>query len=270
MILAVEWNQIQTPFTLIGIRILILVFVLFFIYFDKYISIRLFSLIRSVYPLIFSAYFYAETFYFNPFNLEAIDPFLLQWDQMIFGFQPSIYFSETFSNLLWSEIMYFSYFYFYLLIAGFAFYVFFLKKPILDESIFKLSFSMYLFYLIFLFIPSEGPQFFLNESQNHLPEAYFFDQIMHFIQKTAEQPTGAFPSSHVGISIIILWISYKRMRLFFKISWPFVVLLILSTVYIKAHYFVDIIGGLLIAPIILYLSHKIFSLLNKFFTSISK
>lgn len=262
-LLAFEWDDSQIMFSLIWIRILLLFAVFLLIKFDKQTKNSLISFIRHIYPIILSGYFYAETVYFNPFKMDAIDPFLLQWDQMIFGFQPSIYFSETFPNLFWSEIMYFSYFSFYLLIAGFVLYVFFLKKTILNEVIFKLSFSMYFFYFIFLLIPSEGPQFYFNEPQNQLPDAYFFNHIMHFIQKMAEQPTGAFPSSHVGISIIILIISYNRMMPFFKLSWPFVVLLILSTVYIKAHYFVDILGGLFIAPIILYLSHKIFSLLRK-------
>lgn len=83
---------------------------------------------------------------------------------------------------------------------------------------------------------------------------------MHFIQNTAEQPTGAFPSSHVGISIIILLMAKKKAPVFYKIAWPFVILLIFSTVYIKAHYAIDVIGGLLIAPFILYLSDFLYHL----------
>ena len=38
------------------------------------------------------------------------------------------------------------------------------------------------------------------------------------------------------------------------------VILILSTVYIKAHYAVDVIGGLIIAPFILYLSEFLYGI----------
>ncbi len=83
---------------------------------------------------------------------------------------------------------------------------------------------------------------------------------MHFIQRMAEQPTGAFPSSHVGISVIILMLSKRIAPLFFKITWPLVVLLILSTVYIKAHYAIDTIGGLILAPFVLYFSDFLYHL----------
>ena len=83
---------------------------------------------------------------------------------------------------------------------------------------------------------------------------------MHFIQQTAEQPTGAFPSSHVGISLIILIMSRKKAPLFYKIALPLTIILILSTVYIKAHYLVDVIGAIVVSPFVLYLSHVFYNL----------
>ena len=76
---------------------------------------------------------------------------------------------------------------------------------------------------------------------------------MHAIQAGAEQPTGAFPSSHVGVTVVILLLAKKRLPLFYKVCVPLTFILILSTVYIKAHYAVDAIFGILSAPIILYI-----------------
>jgi membrane-associated phospholipid phosphatase len=216
------------------------------------------KLLRGAYPILLSGYFYSETFFYNKLLLNDIDPLLIKADELIFGFQPSVEFSSVFSSLLWSEIMYFSYFSFYLIIIAFVLYIFFEKRDFFIEAVFKLSFSLYFFYLFYIFVPSSGPQFYFNSPENRLPDAYFFNHIMHFIQKVAEQPTGAFPSSHVGVSVIILWFSYKKVPLLFKLFWPIVLLLILSTVYIKAHYVVDVIGGLFIAPFILYLSNILY------------
>ena len=156
--------------------------------------------------------------------------------------------------------MYLGYFSFYMLILGFTLYVFFRRKEYFIQTVFQLSASLYIFYLIFSLIPSAGPQFYFSYPENVLPDAYIFDHIMHFIQRTSEQPTGAFPSSHVGVSLIILIISRKNAPLFFKIAWPFVIIILLSTVYIKAHYVIDIIGGVIIAPFILNLSDFLFRL----------
>ena len=216
------------------------------------------KLLRDTYPLILSGYFYSETVYYNKFFFSNFDPLLEKIELAIFEIQPSLEFSQYFPNRLFSELMYFGYFSFYLLILSFTLYVFFKRKEYANKAVFQLSASLYIFYFIFIIIPSAGPQFYFSSPENILPKAYFFDHIMHFVQALAEQPTGAFPSSHVGISIIILIISRKNAPLFFKIVWPFVLLLILSTIYIKAHYVIDVIAGLLIAPFILYLSNILY------------
>lgn len=59
-----------------------------------------------------------------------------------------------------------------------------------------------------------------------------------------ERPTAAFPSSHVGVSTILMllvWSSKNRKLLLFLL--PFYVLLCLSTVYIYAHYAIDVLAG---------------------------
>jgi len=155
--------------------------------------------------------------------------------------------------------MYFGYFSFYLLILTFTLYIYYFRSKHSQQAIFQLSASLYIFYFIFILIPSEGPQFYFT-ANNNLPPAYIFQKIMWFIQEIAEQPTGAFPSSHVGISLVILFLSRKMAPNFFQWTWPLVVILIFSTVYIKAHYIVDVIAGLLMAPIVLWASKSLYNL----------
>ena len=214
---------------------------------------------RNTYPIIFSGYFYSETVFYNKLIFDNLDPIFIKLDAFFTASQPSLLFSSYFSNSLFSELMYFGYFSFYLLILGIVLYTFFKKRTVFHETIFILSASLYIFYLIFGLFPSAGPQFYFSFPENNLPDAYFFDKVMHFIQKNGEQPTGAFPSSHVGISIIILILLKKKVsRLIYRIAFPFVIILILSTVYIKAHYVVDVIAGAIFAPIIYYISSLLY------------
>lgn len=254
LFLTFSWNSIANPFPLILIRGLLLPSLLALIYWAHKNQTKLNRLLRYTYPLILSGYFYSETVFYNKLFFKNLDPYLIQIEQSLFGWQPSLEFSRYLSHQLFSELMYFAYFSFYVLIFCFALYLFLKRKEYFKEGIFKLSASLYIFYFIFCLFPSAGPQFYFDAPENILPDAYVFNHIMHFIQDTAEQPTGAFPSSHVGISLIILLLTREKAPAFYKIAWPFVVLLIFSTVYIKAHYTIDIIGGLLIAPFILYLS----------------
>jgi membrane-associated phospholipid phosphatase len=246
--------------TFIWFRLSIVLSVIALIYTAKKNNHPIFSLLRLSYPLILSGYFYSETVFYNKLFFKNIDPFLVKIETTIFGMQPSLEFSACFPNKLFSELMYFAYFFFYVLILGFTLYMFVKRRNYFNKVTFQLIFSTYIFYLIFCFIPSAGPQFYFTYPESELPKAFFFDHIMHFIQRVAEQPTGAFPSSHVGISFIILMLSKKSAPEFYSITWPLVLLLILSTVYIKAHYAIDIIGGLIIAPFILYLSDFLYQL----------
>jgi len=257
------WNASENSDELLTNRLFLLIGALAIIFINSKLNSSIFNLLRNVYPVLFSGYFYSETVFYNKLFFENFDPLLIHLDQAIFGFQPSVLFSEYFSHPIFAEIMFIGYFSFYLLIIGFIIALYVKKDARFTENIFKFTASFFIFYLFFGIFPSEGPQFYFESPDKELPVAYLFDTIMHFIQVHAEQPTAAFPSSHVGLSIIILMLSKKSIPMFYRISLPFVVLLILSTVYIKAHYAVDVIGGIIIAPIIVYLATLLFNLNSK-------
>ncbi|NOY50497.1 MAG: phosphatase PAP2 family protein [Chlorobi bacterium] len=257
MILA-GMGYVESPYQLLLQRFVIIVAIVLFIIISKGSKNQLTEIIRDGYPLIFSAYFYQETVFYNKIFFSNIDNFLNDADMYLFGYQPSVMFSLKLPNLFFSELMYISYFSFYLLIIAVVLVLFFKQRERFPEYIFYLSASLYLFYLLFMLIPSEGPQFYFGSPENQPPEAYFFDKLMHFIQEFGEQPTGAFPSSHIGFSLIILYVFYKFHKPFFYIAMPIVFLLILATVYIKAHYVVDVFGGLVSAPLFFKTSKLIY------------
>jgi membrane-associated phospholipid phosphatase len=259
ILLVCSWNQTENIVDLLTTRGIIFVVSMGFIFFNPIIKSALFNLFRNIYPVLFAGYFYTETVHYNKFFFDNLDWIFIKMDQWTFGFQPSIQFSKSFSNPWFTELMYFGYFSFYFIILGFIFIMYFKRKSLLTENTYKLAFSLFFFYFIFALFPSAGPQFYFDLPERAVPtNGYIFQKIMHAIQYGAEQPTGAFPSSHVGVTVVILLLSRKTAPLFFKICVPLTILLILSTVYIKAHYAVDAIFGLLIAPIILYLADFVY------------
>ena len=90
---------------------------------------------------------------------------------------------------------------------------------------------------------------YFNYYQDCLPSPGYKDGIFyHFVEDAkaaGERPTAAFPSSHVGISTVLMlltWHSGNRRLLYVLL--PFYVLLCLATVYIQAHYAIDALAGL--------------------------
>lgn len=253
VLLIISWDNSGKSLELILTRSFLIGISILLIFLESTVKSKFLNLLRNCYPILFSMLFYTETVFYNKLFFNNLDNILVDIDYYLFGYQPSVQFSKFFSNPFFSELMYLGYFTLYVLIISFVLITYFKLKKNSDELFFKLAASMLLYYLFFCFFPATGPQFHFSSPEKDLPTAYFFDSIIHFIQK-AEQPTGAFPSSHVGISLIILVLFFKKVPNYFKITFPFVCLLILSTVYIKAHYAIDAIAGILSVPIVLYLA----------------
>ena len=88
----------------------------------------------------------------------------------------------------------------------------------------------------------------------------WFSQLVVGAQEIGERPTAAFPSSHVGMSTVcmLLALAAKRKWLFWAML-PLWVLLVFATVYIKAHYVIDSLAGLLFAVVFFLLFSWVFS-----------
>ena len=84
------------------------------------------------------------------------------------------------------------------------------------------------------------------------------------MHNAGEHPTAAFPSSHVGISIIALLLAWRSRSkgLVFALL-PFVVLICFATVYIRAHYAIDVLGGIIAAIAFYFLWNYIYSITCK-------
>ena len=254
--LFLDWNFILT-------RIIFVFAFIFSLVIKNKISNNFFQLLQNILVFALMTFLYKETAMLNTLIFPKIDEFLSNLDQNIFKFQPSIEFSKHFNSLFFSELFYFGYFCYYLLpLVVFGILYKFLPQKI-EEFGFILISSFLLYYFIFIIIPAEGPQFYFTFPDNYIEAQGIFGNAIKLIQKNGEAPTAAFPSSHVGISWIVIFWLYQNFRKSVKYFLPFVILLMFSTVYIKAHYFVDVVAGFLTAPIVFFLTFKFYKFLNQ-------
>ena len=253
--LFLDWNFILT-------RVIFVFAFTFSVIIKRKISKNFFQLLQNILVFALMTFLYKETAMLNTLIFPKIDEFLSNLDQNIFKFQPSIEFSKHFNSLFFSELFYFGYFCYYLLpLVVFGILYKFLPQKI-EEFGFILISSFLLYYFIFIIIPAEGPQFYFTFPDNYIEAQGIFGNAIKLIQKNGEAPTAAFPSSHVGISWIVIFWLYQNFRKSVKYFLPFVILLMFSTVYIKAHYFVDVVAGFLTAPIVFFLTFKFYKFLN--------
>ena len=222
---------------------------------------RLSAFVRMVVQMSFLAYWYPDTFEFNRL-FPNLDCFFASAEQWLFNCQPSVEFSKLCPDIWFSEPFNMGYFAYYPLIAIVAIYYFVFKFEWFEKASFVIVTSFFLYYLIYIFVPVAGPQFYfpaigmdnveacnflsIGDYFNHnailLPGPNFeqglFFELVEASQEVGERPTAAFPSSHVGISTILMIMAWRvNKKLCYGLT-PFYVLLCCATVYIQAHYLI--------------------------------
>ena len=244
----------------LAVRLTMTLVIFFTVWLNNRMPGRSVEILRKFYLLPLLGYWYGETDLMNNLFFSYLDPYLISAEMKIFGMQPSMAFSEAVNSRLWAEIFYFAYFSFYVMIFVLCAATAFMNPSSYNTMLFVLLSSFYGFYLLFIFFPTEGPCFWYALAPSDLPGGYFFEKAVKWAQETGDKPTGAFPSSHVGMALIMLILAWKYCRRIFFWMLPVALLLMLSTVYIKAHYAIDVCGGLVFGALIYFISQKLNSI----------
>lgn len=230
---------------------------------------RFIILCRLIYLLFSLSWWYPDTFTLNC-QFGNLDHVFASAEQSLLGFQPALWFSRIFSNAIVSELMYMGYVSYYLFFIVTILLIYFRDFLQLERVAYIIFGSFFVCYVIYLFLPVAGPQYYypavgIDEiAKGCFPDVkdYFthsiesikepgwdggvFYNLCILVHKAGERPTAAFPSSHVAIATVVM-IAAARMRMWkylLFLSVPYV-FLCLSTVYIMAHYAIDAVAGLL-------------------------
>lgn len=282
LIIVVCYTKVQNPEAMLWgrVRILFTTAALYAVY--RMLPCRLTRLARIGVQLAFLSWWYPDTYELNRM-LPNLDHVFATWEQQLFGCQPALLFSQLTAHLptlvsnIFSELMDLGYASYYPMIATVIIYYFFFRYKEFQRAAFIVLAAFFIFYVVFIVVPVTGPTFYyqavgidniaqgifpnlgsyFNLHQECMPSPGCTDGIFYHLVENAkaagERPTAAFPSSHVGISTILMFLAWhtRERRLFFVLL-PFFVLLCFSTVYIQAHYAIDALAGLLSGTIIYY------------------
>jgi membrane-associated phospholipid phosphatase len=187
------------------------------------------------------------------------DAALMAWDQRLFGFQASVAMQPIISPPLtaWMEFAYTFHIINIPIVACFI-YMRRSRKRFREmmTGILVISFFGLLGYLL---VPAIGPLYTLRDQYTvplSQPLALVNRQIefMDF----ARIKRDVFPSLHTGISFVVWLYALRNSRRLFWILAPFILSLWVSTVYLRYHYLVDVLAGLVLAPACFFLANWLF------------
>ncbi len=250
---------------------------------------RLTMLTRMLLQVVMLGTWYPDVYEFNR-SLPCLDHIFAAYEQQLFGCQPALLFSQQWPSPVVSELVELGYSSYYFIIGGVLLWFFCCLYQQFERATFVVLASFFIYYTVYLFMPVVGPQYYylavgVDEiAAGHFPDVghYFmnnqqclsipgldgglFHHLVQVAHDAGERPTAAFPSSHVGVSTILMLLAWHQVsrpkgtswwarlmahRLFWMLM-PLFVLLCLGTVYIYAHYAIDVIGGL-VSAVVLYL-----------------
>lgn len=279
--IVILWGQLDNPLKMLGGRLLIVAVMALLMWLYRRRPCKALAFARMAFQIALLAYWYPDTYEFNKL-LPNMDNVFASVEQTVFGTQPAYWFSKDFPQHWLSELLNMGYFAYYPMIITIVLWHFLFNFKIFEKTAFVIELSFFILYVVYILVPVAGPQFYFPAigEQNVLSGVFpaigdyfryhpellpsadtvqgFFYELVEQSQAVGERPTAAFPSSHVGISTIIMIMAWRDSRKLFVVMLPFYVLLCFATVYIQAHYLIDVFGGLISAVILYIVTTRIY------------
>ncbi len=223
---------------------------------------RFWTVLRHWLPILFLLAFFRELTFLvpqiHPFGDHYFDRILASWDGRLFGDV-----AGGLSRVWWPpfvELLYYFY-WFYFPMPGILALIFWLRG---EEERYRHFGTIYMTatlsgYLCYMAVPAVGPQHF--EMRPEALDGLWFGGWMHQFLRDLEMTTpDAFPSLHAGIATLVLAYAWRVHRTFFWCTLVPGIGLILSTVFLRYHYVVDVIAGLVFVPVAMFVGDRVYRL----------
>lgn len=273
------YQRVHHTFNLLVIETLIITFVFITAYQHKRINNSFWKNLHFWYlaPVVFITF--KQLYYMvHPIHPTDYDDLFIKIDRWLFGVDPTHWFYQ-FSHPVITEILQIVYTSFYLLpiIVGIEL----LKRKRYDEfefSAFLIVYGFFLSYLGYFSMPAVGPRFTLHDFfniDNELPGLLLTPYLREFVNIGESIPKGTinphllvqrdvFPSGHTQMTLLTMYITIKFNTKTKYFIIPTGILLIISTVYLRYHYVIDLVAGAIMMIITLWTGKIIYKAWNKF------
>ena len=207
-------------------------------------------------PVIFIVLIYESLGDLIQYLRQDIDSWLIQIDLFLFGVHPTVWMERWivpwFTDIM--SLAYFSYYFFPLTLL----IVLYIRNRKLefDESMFVLTFGYYASFIGYILFPAIGPRYTLTSFHSvPLEGTWITDFVRDSLNYLEHNKRDCMPSGHTQMVLMVLYLAYRYQKFLFYVFFPIICGLILSTVYLRYHYVIDLFAGvgfaiasLIIAP----------------------
>lgn len=266
------FSRVTHWLALVLINFFVIIIIITLAFFADTKKTKFFVLIHRFYSYLIVIFVFKEIYLMvYPIHPVDYDELLIIIDKWIFGVHPTQWLYQ-FAHPLLTEILQIAYFSYYMLFIIFGIEIY-LRFPIreFDKCAFFIVYGFYLSYLGYFLLPAVGPRFTLHDFysiNNELPGLLFTPWIRDFINlgestsfyipnALATVQRDVFPSGHTQLTLVVLFLSHRYVL---KTRWLLTILgilLIIGSVYLRYHYVVDILGGIVFFVLTIWSGNKI-------------
>jgi len=190
----------------------------------------------------------------TPYLRPDIDSLLIKADLVLFGVHPTVWIEDFFIPWVADTLAlaYISYYFIPLVLILSLYFGGRTNEFFLTAGTLLLGY--YICYISYIFMPAIGPRFTLASLQEvPLRGGIIMNTIVDTLNTLEGNKRDCFPSGHTQIVLVSLWFAFKYRRPLFWIYLPIIIALIISTVYLRYHYVIDLIAGVAAAGITILL-----------------
>jgi membrane-associated phospholipid phosphatase len=271
-------RQVKSSPSILVMNIMVGVAIIAFVMWYQQTRTRVSHIFRSFYVLPVGYMMYAQVHNYIPLvNPGNFDPVLASWDRAIFGVDPTHWIGR-FAHPALTEYLqiWYNFFQLMLVVPAVEYYASGKMRTFRVYAMMLLV-GFYLSYLLYFVMPAIGPRFQLHDFHTidkELPGLFLTEPFRNLINAgnniTPDMKNpydvvnrDCMPSGHTMMSvlgILLAWRCRSRWRWFMTIGGISVVI---STVYLRYHYVVDVMAGTTLAFIVFWAQPWIIRLWKK-------
>ena len=208
---------------------------------------------RHWYPLFYVACCYREmAIIIAGIRHNHADEALAALDHAFWGVYPTVWLERMYSPPLTEALQII-----YTLFLPMAMFVPFLiwRQKRMAEfryMAFLLAIGFMVSYLGYLAVPAHGPRFLLADFQHQpLKGLWLFNSMQATLNRLEQDHYDCFPSGHTEITILACWLSRSISHKLFWVYFLYTLCIVFATVYLRYHYTVDLLAGVVVALVLI-------------------
>jgi membrane-associated phospholipid phosphatase len=221
-------------------------------------------LFRNWYALPYVASCYKEMALFIPVVRSSdADQWLADLDFRIWGAHPSVWL-ERVHTPVFTEFLQIVYTLFVPAVLYIA-VVLWRRRRTADFQYyaFLIALGFLASYLGYILVPARGPRFLLKHLQHFpLQGLWLFQTMQNALDRLESAHYDCFPSGHTELTILAWWGSRMVSRRLSRVYLAYTPCIIFATVYLRYHYTVDLLAGMITAAVLILTAPRLYQKLS--------